>query len=174
MRMARKRSRVEATAVVQGAKVLAANGGALAPNEQRLNFGERWSYAPAPEQSDYFKIKPRYRLFIDGKFRAPHSGVHFDSSNPATEGKLAEFAEADASTLTARCGPRGVRIPRSGAGCPRPATAEQISGMPGVFGRDEIDATQNLQRALRDVVEVTNRGADDVKHGGLSRARGGK
>ncbi len=64
--------------------------------ERRLNFGERWSYAPAPEESDYIRIKPRYQLFIDGKVRAPHSGRHFDSINPATEEKLAEIAEADA------------------------------------------------------------------------------
>jgi aldehyde dehydrogenase (NAD+) len=61
-----------------------------------LNFGDRWSYAPAPEQSDYLRIKPRYSLFIDGKFRSPHSGKYFDSINPATEERLAEIAEADA------------------------------------------------------------------------------
>ena len=94
--MARKKSPVAAAVVLREAKPLAANGGVLAPNERRLNFGERWAYAPAPEQSDYIEIKPRYQLFIDGKFRAPHSGRHFDSINPATEGKLAEIAEADA------------------------------------------------------------------------------
>jgi hypothetical protein len=73
--MARKKSRVAAEAVVvRESKSLVANGGLLAPNERRLNFGERWAYAPAPEQSDYLQIKPRYQLFIDGKFRAPHSG----------------------------------------------------------------------------------------------------
>jgi aldehyde dehydrogenase (NAD+) len=73
-----------------------ASGALLEPNERRLNFGERWAYAPAPEQSDYIKIKPRYQLFIDGKFRAPHSGRYFDSINPATEATLTEIAEADA------------------------------------------------------------------------------
>ncbi len=94
--MARKKTRVESPAMVHEAKVLAANGGGLSPNERNLNFGERWPYAPAPEQSDYVKIKPRYQLFINGQFRAPHTGAHFDSINPATEGKLAEIAEADA------------------------------------------------------------------------------
>ena len=94
--MGRKKSRVEAPVVVRQAKVLVGNGDRLAPNERSLNFGERWPYAPAPEQSDYVKIKPRYPLYIDGKFRAPHSGVYFDSINPATEEKLAEIAEADA------------------------------------------------------------------------------
>src|SRR6266850_3497320 len=94
--MARKKSQVAAAAMVRESKLLASHVGALLPNERRLNFGDRWAYAPAPEQSDYIKIKPRYQVFIDGKFRAPHSGAHFDSINPATEGKLTEIAEADA------------------------------------------------------------------------------
>ncbi|MGI8955613.1 MAG: aldehyde dehydrogenase family protein [Chthoniobacterales bacterium] len=93
--MARKKTSSVAVAVGE-AKALAANGGPLVPEDRRLNFGERWAYAPAPERSDYIQIKPRYSLFIDGKFRAPHSGKYFDSINPATEGKLAEIAEADA------------------------------------------------------------------------------
>ncbi len=94
--MARKKSQVAVPVATRKSKLLIANGGGLAPNERSLNFGERWPYAPAPEQSDYVKIKPRYQLFINGQFRAPHSGAHFDSINPATEGKLAEIAEADA------------------------------------------------------------------------------
>ncbi len=62
--------------------------------ERHLNFGEKWSYAPAPETTPV-KIDPRYGLFIDGKFRAPKSGRHFASINPATEEKLAEIALAD-------------------------------------------------------------------------------
>ena len=88
-RLAKVLARTETTPVANDAVV-------LAPEERRLNFGERWSYAPAPEQSDYLKIKPRYSLFIDGSFRAPHSGAWFDSINPATEEKLAEIAQADA------------------------------------------------------------------------------
>jgi aldehyde dehydrogenase (NAD+) len=64
--------------------------------ERQLRFGEKWSYAPAPETSSYIKVKPRYQLFIDGKFVAPHSGKYFPSINPATEEKLAEIAEGDA------------------------------------------------------------------------------
>jgi aldehyde dehydrogenase (NAD+) len=94
--MARKKSRIATADLVREGKPLARHSGALSPNERRLNFGERWAYAPAPEQSDYVRIKPRYQLFIGGKFRAPHSGAHFDSINPATEEKLAEIAEADA------------------------------------------------------------------------------
>jgi aldehyde dehydrogenase (NAD+) len=69
---------------------------ALPVSERRLSFGDRWSYAPAPEASDYIKLQKRYQLFIGGKFVAPRSGKYFDSINPATEEKLAEIAEADA------------------------------------------------------------------------------
>ena len=68
----------------------------LAPSARHLSFGDRWSYAPAPEASDYIKLQKRYPLFIGGKFVAPRSGKYFDSINPATEEKLAEIAEANA------------------------------------------------------------------------------
>jgi aldehyde dehydrogenase (NAD+) len=68
---------------------------ALPPNERRLIFGDRWDYAPAPEASNYIKLRSRYQLFINGKFVAPRSGKYFDSINPATEDTLAEIAEAD-------------------------------------------------------------------------------
>ena len=90
--MARKKKRAPAPLAVRETEVLHPNGSALAPNERRLDFGDRWAYAPAPEQSNYIEIKPRYQLFIDGKFRAPHSGKHFASLNPATEEQLAEIA----------------------------------------------------------------------------------
>ena len=69
---------------------------ALPPSERRLSFGDKWSYAPAPEAHNYIKIRPRYQLFINGKFVAPRSGKYFESINPATEEKLAEIAEANA------------------------------------------------------------------------------
>ena len=69
---------------------------ALPPNERRLSFGERWSYAPAPESSDYIRLHPRYQLFIGGKFVRPRSGKYFKSINPATEETLAEIAEGNA------------------------------------------------------------------------------
>src|SRR4051812_35651772 len=71
----------------------------LAPHDRRLNFGETWTYAPAPESSSYIKFQARYSLFINGKFVAPRSGKYFDSINPATEEKLAEIAEGDASDV---------------------------------------------------------------------------
>jgi len=64
--------------------------------ERHLSFGTKWDYAPAPEASNYIKLRPRYQLFINGKFVAPRSGKYFDSINPATEDKLAEIAEANA------------------------------------------------------------------------------
>jgi len=72
---------------------------AVAPRDRHLDFGEKWSYAPAPEAHDYIKLQPRYQLFIGGKFVAPRSGKYFPSINPATEEKLAEIAEADARDI---------------------------------------------------------------------------
>ena len=63
--------------------------------ERRLNFGNKWDFAPAPEDSKNYVIAPRHELFINGKFVAPHSGNYFDSLNPATEQKLTEIAAAD-------------------------------------------------------------------------------
>ncbi len=64
-------------------------------NERRLTFGNKWDYAPAPEDSKAFTIAPRHELFIDGKFVAPLPGKYFDSINPATEEKLTEIAAAN-------------------------------------------------------------------------------
>src|SRR5881394_3915173 len=74
---------------------------ALPPGQRRLSFGDCWAYAPAPEASNYIKIKPRYQLFIGGKFVAPRSRKYFDSINPATEEKLAEIAEASEKDVAA-------------------------------------------------------------------------
>src|SRR5438477_1202227 len=70
-----------------------ANGRPIA--KRRLDFGERWSYAPAPEASNYIKLRERYQLFINGRFVEPKSGDYFDSINPATEKKLAEIGSAN-------------------------------------------------------------------------------
>jgi len=60
----------------------------------QLIFGDLWEYDPAPETADP-KLKPRYDLFIGGKFVAPKSGKYFDSINPATEEVLAQIALAN-------------------------------------------------------------------------------
>src|SRR5258707_253211 len=63
--------------------------------KRRLDFGERWSYAPALEANSYIKLRNRYQLFINGRFVSPKSGQYFDSINPATEEKLAEIGSAN-------------------------------------------------------------------------------
>src|SRR5438309_3174389 len=60
-----------------------------------LDFGKRWSYAPALEANSYIKLRNRYQLFINGRFVSPKSGQYFDSINPATEEKLAEIGSAN-------------------------------------------------------------------------------
>ncbi len=51
-------------------------------------------YGPAPESISHAKIKPRYDLFIGGKWVSPASGKYFDSINPANGRVLAKVAEA--------------------------------------------------------------------------------
>jgi aldehyde dehydrogenase (NAD+) len=65
-----------------------------------LIFGDLWEYDPAPETADP-RLKPRYDLFIGGKFTAPSSGKYLDSINPANESKLAEIAHANAADVDA-------------------------------------------------------------------------
>src|SRR5438270_11582362 len=93
--MPRKKSRSDLVVLSRNAPATQERT-ALPLGERRLNFGDRWSYAPAPEAHDYIKLQKRYPLFIGGKFVAPKSGKYFDSINPATEEKLAEVAEANA------------------------------------------------------------------------------
>jgi aldehyde dehydrogenase (NAD+) len=57
---------------------------------------QTFEYAPAPEAIDHVRIQPRYGLFIGGKMLEPHSKKRFSTTNPATEQKLSEVAEADA------------------------------------------------------------------------------
>jgi aldehyde dehydrogenase (NAD+) len=66
-----------------------------------------WEYADAPESTDIVKLEPRYGLFIGGEFVDPKSGSWFETINPATEGTLAEVADAgledvDLAVRTAR------------------------------------------------------------------------
>ena len=66
--------------------------------DRQLNFGGKWAYAPAPETSPV-KIAARYELFVNGEFVAPKAGKYFATVNPATEKKLTEIAQADASDV---------------------------------------------------------------------------
>src|SRR5262245_40497092 len=58
-----------------------------------------FDYSPAPESSKIVKLKPRYELFIGGRFVAPKAGKYFKTLNPATGETLAEIAEAGASDV---------------------------------------------------------------------------
>src|SRR5471032_1582971 len=81
-------------------RAVAASTHAVVPlRERRLNFGEKWNYAPAPEDSKNYVIAPRHELFIGGKFVRPHSQKYFPSINPATEEKLTEISFADATDV---------------------------------------------------------------------------
>src|SRR2546423_9432711 len=103
----RKKSPRAQLVVLDGDGARADRRVATPPGERRLSFGERWSYAPAPEANDYIKLRPRYELFIGGKFVAPRSRKYFDSINPATEEKMAEIAEASEKDVAAALsGPR--------------------------------------------------------------------
>ncbi len=66
----------------------------------QLIFGDLWEYDPAPESADP-KIKPRYELFIGGRFVEPRSGKYFDSINPATERILSSIPMANADDVDA-------------------------------------------------------------------------
>ena len=67
--------------------------------ERRLNFGNKWDFAPAPEDSKNYVIAPQHELFINGKFVAPTSGKYFESINPATEQTLTTIAAANAEDV---------------------------------------------------------------------------
>ena len=63
--------------------------------DRKLNFGNKWDFAPAPEDSKNCVIAPQHELFINGKFVAPTSGKYFESINPATEQTLTTIAAAN-------------------------------------------------------------------------------
>src|SRR5258706_12041155 len=67
--------------------------------ERRLNFGNKWDFAPAPEDSKNYVIAPQHELFINGRFVAPTSGKYFESVNPATEQTLTTIAAANAEDV---------------------------------------------------------------------------
>jgi len=66
-------------------------------NTIKLDFNIE--YAPAPESKASATIKPKYDLFINGKFEKPSSKKYFATINPATEEKLSEVAEANAADV---------------------------------------------------------------------------
>jgi aldehyde dehydrogenase (NAD+) len=52
-----------------------------------------WDYSPAQESSGHVSISDKYHHFIDGEWVQPAKGRFMETINPATENKLAEFAE---------------------------------------------------------------------------------
>ncbi len=83
-------------------ELVPSNGHAVVPlKERRLNFGSKWDYAPAPEDSKNYVIAPRHELFINGKFVAPRSKKYFESINPANEQTLTEIAAGNAGDVDA-------------------------------------------------------------------------
>jgi len=70
-------------------------------NQRRLTFGNKWDYAPAPEDAKSVAIAPRHDLFINGKFVTPKSGKYFSSLNPATEETLTKIAAAGTADVEA-------------------------------------------------------------------------
>ena len=89
-------------------RAISASTHAVVPlNQRHLNFGNKWDYAPAPEDSKNYTIAPRHELFINGKMTAPSAGKYFESVNPATEDTLTEIAagnekDVDAAVKSAR------------------------------------------------------------------------
>ena len=60
-----------------------------------------FEYAPAPESRDIARLKPSYRMFVDGEFR-DGSGEAIKTINPADEEPLAEVAEAGTADVEPR------------------------------------------------------------------------
>ena len=88
-------------ALTTSAAVLAAPAHAtpVPVRDRTLRFNERWNYSPASEVHTDLTIKPRYELFIGGKFVKPSSGKYFPAINPATEKQHAEIAQGSAADV---------------------------------------------------------------------------
>ena len=81
-------------------RAVAATSHAVVPlKDRKLNFGNKWDFAPAPEDSKSYVIATQHELFINGKFVAPSSGKYFESINPATEQTLTTIAAANAEDV---------------------------------------------------------------------------
>ena len=59
-----------------------------------------WEYAPAPETTEV-EIKPRYGVFIGGKFIASSGRRRFETINPADETALSSITESNAGDVDA-------------------------------------------------------------------------
>ena len=111
-----------------------------------LIFGDLWEFDPAPETADP-KLKPRYELFIGGKFVAPQSGKYFDTINPATEQKLAE-AQAEAAKMPPPADPQAARAAAEQVAKAGDALAEMAQARSEVQ-QAQADADAGQRRAHR-------------------------
>lgn len=66
-----------------------------------LTFGGAWDYAPAPEATDHVEVADRYDLFVGGSFVRPKTRKYFATTNPATEQRLSQVAQAGAKDVDA-------------------------------------------------------------------------
>jgi aldehyde dehydrogenase (NAD+) len=57
-----------------------------------------WEYAPAPESRDIARLKPDYRMFVNGEF-VEGTGEPLKTINPGTEEVLAEVSTASSSDV---------------------------------------------------------------------------
>ena len=62
---------------------------------EKKSKGIKIDYSPSIEGTSIVTIKPRYELFIGGKFVAPKSKKYFETVNPATGEKISELALAN-------------------------------------------------------------------------------
>lgn len=63
-------------------------------NAARQRQGKILEYAPSLESTSVVKIDSKYQLYINGKWVAPTTGKYFETTNPATNEKLSDLAEA--------------------------------------------------------------------------------
>lgn len=68
-------------------------------NTLKLKFDSARKLSPAPESRSSATIRPRYDLFINGRFEPSSGKKYFDTINPATGEKLSEAAEANAADV---------------------------------------------------------------------------
>jgi aldehyde dehydrogenase (NAD+) len=71
---------------------ISVNGNGGSKSSSSVSKKPVWEYTPSPEAKDHIEIKPRYDLFINGKWQKAKK--YFATVNPATEEKLSEVASA--------------------------------------------------------------------------------
>ncbi|HEY4416261.1 MAG TPA: aldehyde dehydrogenase family protein [Verrucomicrobiae bacterium] len=93
------KSKMKAVKLSAKRAVTASTHAVVPLKDRKLNFGNKWDYAPAPEDSKNYIVAPQHELFIGGKFVKPASGKYFESINPATEQTLTTIAAANVADV---------------------------------------------------------------------------